>query len=394
MNVNAAIRKMTIKERNDGRYEGRITLDGKRKSFYGATKVEVKNKAREFLGKVENGYVGANVHLDEFANYWLINYKYHKIEDSSYARLKGCYDSIISPVLGKIKLSEIKSSDIQNLIDKRANPPQGSKINPLAYSSLKKILEFLNPCLKQAIKDGLIASNPCEDVVLPRESSISVETKVQFSLSDKQIELFKEAALAKNKSGEYRRDGIVLLLILSLGTRVAEMLALEKTDIHKDEKYIVINKTIQSSVKNYHDKSQPKRYDKLKMGTKTSAGIRTIPINDSVEELLTLLQEYDARNGIISPYVVCTSTGKRGNARNLQRSLDRILSNVDMGELPHKVTLHTLRHTFGSAMLRKGAPISVVSALLGHSSTVITYRKYIHVIQDEKISAVNKIQIV
>ena len=55
-NVTAIINKMNIKPRNDGRFEGRITNDGKRKSFYGKTKAEVKQKAKEYLMKVENGY--------------------------------------------------------------------------------------------------------------------------------------------------------------------------------------------------------------------------------------------------------------------------------------------------------------------------------------------------
>lgn len=45
-NVKAIIRNMSFKQRSDGRFEGRITVNGKRKSFYGTTKVEVKNKAK------------------------------------------------------------------------------------------------------------------------------------------------------------------------------------------------------------------------------------------------------------------------------------------------------------------------------------------------------------
>ena len=51
-NVSAMINQMTIKERSDGRFEGRLTVNGNRKSFYGKTKSEVKNKAKEFLLKV------------------------------------------------------------------------------------------------------------------------------------------------------------------------------------------------------------------------------------------------------------------------------------------------------------------------------------------------------
>ena len=50
-------------------------------------------------------------------------------------------------------------------------------------------------------------------------------------------------------------------------------------------------------------------------------------------------------------------------------------------------TLHTLRHTFGSTLLRKGVAIEVVSKLMRHSSINITIQKYIHVLAQQEVSA-------
>ena len=103
-----------------------------------------------------------------------------------------------------------------------------------------------------------------------------------------------------------------------------------------------------------------------------------------------ILKEYDLRNGIRSQYVCTTKTGKMKNARNLQRSLDRVMQNTHINK---KVTLHTLRHTFGSTMLRRGVNIEVVSKLMGHANITITYTKYIHVIQEQKAKAMKTIAI-
>ena len=54
--ITAVINNMTISQRKDGRYEGRLTVNGKRKGFYGSNKTEVKRKAREYFHLVENGY--------------------------------------------------------------------------------------------------------------------------------------------------------------------------------------------------------------------------------------------------------------------------------------------------------------------------------------------------
>ncbi len=55
-NVLTIINGMNVKMRSDNRFEGRISVNGVRKSFYGETKPEVRQNAKEYLKKVENGY--------------------------------------------------------------------------------------------------------------------------------------------------------------------------------------------------------------------------------------------------------------------------------------------------------------------------------------------------
>ena len=57
------------------------------------------------------------------------------------------------------------------------------------------------------------------------------------------------------------------------------------------------------------------------------------------------------------------------------------------GHIKRHVTLHTLRHTFGSTMLRRGVPIEVVSKVMGHANVTVTYTKYIHVLQEQQAQA-------
>ena len=54
--------------------------------------------------------------------------------------------------------------------------------------------------------------------------------------------------------------------------------------------------------------------------------------------------------------------------------------------LPRKLKPHTLRRTFGSHLLNKGARLEVVSKLLGHASTGITEKAYAR-LEDETIRA-------
>lgn len=381
-NISKIINKMFILDRKDGRYEGRVSVEGKRKSFYGKTKAEVKEKAKKFLTKVENGYKEPRkITLNEYIVYWLKTYKLNKIEPSSYSRLCSVYDNQIKNTIGSKMIGKITTKNIQELIDEYANP-SNAEVKPLALSGLKKIIELLRPCLNMAVCEEIIQKNPCEYVNLPKESCIVVDTKKQFSLSDEEIEKFKIASLKRKKTnGEYKsRDALILLLTLNLGLRVGETLALEWNDVDFDKKIININKTIQSNIRDYDfDSNTKKVYSRVKNSAKTNAGVRTLNLSEKSLECLQEIKEYDLRNGIKSKYIACTTVGTLNSARNLQRSLDKVIYRA---KIDKKVSLHTLRHTFGSYLIRKGVGVEVVSKLMGHANTTITFNKYIHTIKE------------
>ena len=392
-NVSAIINQMKIKERSDGRFEGRITVNGNRKSFYGKTKSEVKNKAKEFLLKVENGYKDPRkILFSEYALYWLQTYKWNKIEPSSYTRLYRVYECQIKDTLGKKMIGDITTKDIQKLIDEHANP-SSNNVKPLALSGLKRIIQFIRPCMNMAIEEEIIYKNPCDNVILPKESCIQVDTRMQCSLNDDEIEQFRNCALGKYKTSNeyYSRDFFILLLIVNLGLRVGEALALQWDDIDFDKRLIYINKTVQSNILNFnHENGNNVVYNRIKKSTKTKSGVRVLQINDDVMQYLTELKEYDKRHHISSQYVSCTSVGTMNSSRNLQRSLDRLINKTNITK---RVTLHTLRHTFGSTLLRRGVGIEVISKLMGHANITITYQKYIHSIQEEEAKAMNMIRV-
>lgn len=393
-NVSAMINSMTIKNRTDGRYEGRLTIYGKRKSFYGVTKSEVKNKAKEYLMKVENGYRDPKkILFSEYALYWLQTYKWNKIEPSSYTRLYRVYDCQIKDTIGKKMIGDITTKDIQKLIDEHANPPIGSDVKPLAMSGLKKIVQFIRPCMNMAVEEEIIYKNPCDNVILPKESCIQVDTKKQYSLSDDEIEQIRKCALGKYKTTDeyYSRDFFILLLIINLGLRVGEVLALQWCDVDMDKKLIYINKTVQSNIINFNkENGNNTTYRRIKKSTKTQSGVRVLQLNDDVLWYLNELKSYDVRHNIKSDYICCTNVGTLNTSRNLQRSLDRLTRKASINK---NVTLHTLRHTFGSTMLRRGVNIEVISKLMGHANITITYNKYIHSIQEEEAKAMTMIRV-
>ena len=382
---------MNINQRTDKRFEGRLTVNGIRKSFYGSTKLEVRQKAKEYLLKIENGYrEPKKITLNEYIQYWLTTYKLSKIEPSSYTRLYRVYECQLKNTIGKKMIGNITTHDIQQLIDEYANP-KNDQTKPLALSGLKRIIHLLRPCLEMAVFESIIFKNPCDNVILPVESCIETQTRKQTTMTDSEIKEFKEAALAKYKTtNEYKsRDAIVLLIMLNIGLRVGEMLALEWDDINLEDKLVYINKTVQSNIKNFSETGKA-QYSRIKNSAKTHSGVRVIPINDIVADYFVKLKDYDIRNKITSQYICTTHVGTQNTSRNLQRSLNRLINSTSINK---NITLHTLRHTFGSTMLRRGVNIEVVSRLMGHANINITYTKYIHVIQEQKAKAMEIVNI-
>lgn len=386
-NVSAMINNMKINTRKDNRFEGRMTVNGIRKSFYGNTKSEVKQKAKEYLQKIENGYrEPKKITLNEYILYWLTTYKLNRVEPSTYTRLYDLYCNQIRDTIGTKKIGDLTSHDIQTFIDKKANPSDDNE-KPISYSGLRKIYYLIRPCLDMAVKEELISKNPCRDVILPKEGCIKLETKKQYSLTDCEIEKFKEASLLKGKhTDEYlNRNGILLILLLNLGLRAGELLALEWTDVNMDNGIIYINKTVQSGLRNFENDGNT-RYERVKQSTKTKAGNRILPMNEFVRFCFNELIEYDKRNGIKSNYVATTKNGTRVSICNLRKSLYSITKRSGIDK---NISLHTLRHTFGSTLIRNGVGIEVVSELMGHSDITVTYNKYIHAVQEQKAIAMS-----
>jgi len=382
--VSQAINKMTFREKNDGLLEGRISFKGERRSFYGHTKAECQRKARKFLEILEGGEYNPNkVTLNEFMSGWLQNYKSTSVEPSSYARLVSIYENQIKvDSIGKKRLCEITTDDIQKLLNDHAKGLHGRK--PLARSGLKRLQHILSPCFDRAVKQGLISKNPCTDIAFPTESNITVKTKEQFALSDEEIEKFKAAALVKNKNGGVKyRDGICLILATALGLRVGELIAVKWTDVKWEDNYIHIHNTLQTGLRG-------KERKRIKDGTKTIIE-RMISMNDNIKGYLEMLKEFDEAHGIKSEYIACTTVGTLHDPRNLARSLKNIILRAGLSE---EISLHTLRHTFGSTLIRKGVGVEIVSDLMGHKNIMITYNKYIHVIREQKAKAMTLVTII
>jgi len=109
-----------------------------------------------------------------------------------------------------------------------------------------------------------------------------------------------------------------------------------------------------------------------------------VPLN---AEALEQMKQSTKLLGIHSEYVFPNTDGTCLTACRLIRSLNHLakLANVTY------LGVHSLRHSFASALIKKGVSIKVVSEILGHSDAYFTANVYVHIDTDQKLEAVNSI---
>lgn len=156
----------------------------------------------------------------------------------------------------------------------------------------------------------------------------------------------------------------IYMLALS-GLRVGELLALTKEDVNLKERYIRVNKTYNEQLKAVSE------------GAKTYSGNRKVYMQDELRDLCAEILEYYRRLNVESDLFFCDLQGKRLSYARLNKYFAENTERV----IGRRLTLHSLRHTHASLLFEQNVSLQAVAARLGHSSSRVTERIYLHVTQ-------------
>lgn len=337
----------TINQRKDGRWEYRVSLgkvNGRYayKSFYAPTERELKKLIKQYNSDRQKYLCEADkTPFWQHAEHWMRVYKFPNLRGNSIDRLETTYEVHIKPALGFLPLTQINSDDIQMLIN--------AKAQELSYSYIKKIYEFLNGFFKYAKQRGIITTNPCDAVIVPKEEHVAVKTREIDILTPKEISKFYafNNKIFKNDNQFYKHVPAYLFL-LNTGIRCGEAIALEWSDIDFENRICRINKNF-TLVKSRDKNWNAGKRQKLVSETKTAAGVREIPLNDRAVEMLEQIQNYNRKRGIETPYVISTDSGAQISERSLFQSLEYALGAAEI----HHIGLHGLRHPYVKPKTKK-----------------------------------------
>ena len=208
-----------VKKRGDNKWLISVYLgtDAAGKKLYSAkmvegTRTEAEKQLRAFLSERDAGAVVAPsaLTLDQHLDRWLDLVKI-KIAERTAEDYKKWLAIYIRPELGSKRLSSLKTEDIQAVYSNMLKRKLASRTVRYAHT-------ILSAALKQAVKWGLLASNPATDCTLPRK-----EQKEMRAMTLDEARRFIEAA-------KENRQGIVFLFALETGMRPEEYLGLPQVN--------------------------------------------------------------------------------------------------------------------------------------------------------------------
>ncbi len=377
----------SISKRPDGTWWARITTGvdkngkQKRKAFYGKTRQEVQKKMTAALNDINlNIYTEpSKLTLEMWLNTWLNEYALNSIKQSTRVSYETFITKHINPIIGKHKLQNLRPDIIQKFYNDKLENGRLDGKGGLSPKTIKNIHVMLHEALGQAFKNGLISRNVTEAVTLPKIT----KKEMRVLTSDEQSRLLK---LCSNEN-----NGIFIILALSTGMRLGEILGLQWKDIDFTNKLLTIKRTV-NRLKNY-DSNIDAKTTLIINSPKTENSIRVIPLNDKILKYLKSYKAFQTKKYFSTgipigqdTFVFPNSFGNIGEPKTYQNIFTALTKQADI----KNSHFHCLRHTFATRALEEGIPAKTVSEILGHANVSTTLDLYSHVLLDTKRNAIER----
>jgi len=368
----------SIRKRKNGTWEARYTIgynsDGKQiqKSIYGKTRSAVSQKLNEIISSLRNGtYIEqSQITLSDWLNDWLTTYAVAKVRQSTYASYQSYINNHISPVIGGVALQNLTTSQLQLFFNDKYKSGRMDGKGGLSAKTIKNIANMLHEALQQAEVNKILLHNVAKGVVLPKRNHNEI---IVFTPDEQSLIL---------KNAKTERLGFAIVLDFATGLRIGELCGLKWSDFDFDKMSFRVCRTIQRiQNKQSNITEDSKRTVIVEGDVKTESGFREIPLSRNIFlKLLKYKESQDKEKSLLGKnynygdYVFSNPLGGFVEPSLMRDVYSRILKKANVRHLK----FHTIRHTFATRAIEKGAPVKVVSEILGHSSVQVTMDLYCH----------------
>ena len=353
---------------------------GPRKRLYFATKKAAEKHLAQTSVKVTRGEYLDRAQIPTFATMAREWVQSKTDRRPSYTEtLHGRLGKYLLPRFGPLQLDQVSVSGIEKLRD---------DMRKLGRSpvTINGVIRMIGGVFKMAVRRGLCTINPVDRVerAYASERELSpdggAEADADLAMPDavlapNEISLM----LAHAEPGLYRT---LLTFLASTGLRSGEALALRWGDCELDgrDPKIYVRRSL-SWARVQGEEIRPRFYP-----PKTKAGLRMVNIPT---ELAAIVKRWKiacpkSANDLVFPNL----DGKPlRRSIALRRGLWPALRRAGL----RTVNIHSLRHSFASALIAKGSPVTEVQSILGHSSPAITLNVYSHWFRATRTTAMDSV---
>lgn len=335
-----------------------VTFDNKTRETQKKAKLILEEKIAKKLNEQKLSIVDMNLFtaLDE----WLSVYE-KQVEDKTLKNGRYFKDKATDYFPSDTLVTRITINDWNNLLHELAYTDN------LANGSVdivkSKIRVFLRYCMQKGYTDEIDTSK----ITFQHKKEDDDDDIEEKFLEDDE---YKKVIAAFNNNKRYR---LMFEWQYYTGMRIGEVLALRKSDIH-----ITPDRSYASVTGTFSDVSK-----KRKERTKTKAGRREVDLPPKAVEIYhqaCKLSEVDlifVNRNQKTHLMSSISSAFRIRERNLKFS--------------KHLTSHIFRHTHISKLAELGVPLHAIKERVGHESSDITEKIYLHVTKNVRKDMVNKL---
>lgn len=321
-------------KRPDGLLQRQVTINGKRKVFYGKSERELNRKIADYREEKQRGRL-----FNEVADEW----EEKHFPTLEYNTLKGYRPALrrAKEEFGELPVSSIKAKDIERYLLRFAK-------KGMAQKTVRTQLLVIHLIFDHALLEGDVEYNPAEPVRVPR----GLPKKPRDIPTEDELEIVKKSL--------DQPFGLFAYFLLYTGCRRGEALALRQRDIDRQNKVILINKSV------YHDNNRP-----MIKQPKTAAGSREIVLLDVLAEKLPKGKPDD----LLFP----NEKGDLLTETQFHRQWELYCKETGL-----QITPHQLRHAYATILFDAGIDDKDAQELLGHANLSTTRDIYTHITQSRK----------
>lgn len=340
----------SIRQRDDGRWEGRYTANGARKSVYGDSRTEVRDAIHRALESAANGFVDAEkIALGAYLDRWVENHVRPRQAFNTYKSYKTTIDRYIKPLIGGLPLRKLLPVHVSDMMGALAAAGKSKWV--VRYSVV-----VLKAAVRQAKADKVLPINQIDDFKVPKQET-------------PEFDYWTEEEVIKFFSSDKIDEALYPLFLMAAmgGSRHSELLGLRWGDIDFKAKRISISRIL------VRQKEDGKVAVNVFKDPKTKQSKRAFSMPAEVAKALRDLKEFRLKQGLsANPLVFCTSNGTPYIQENVRRAFYRAIEAAGV----KRIKIHDLRHTCATLLLKKNVHPKIVQARLGHSKIGMTLDTY------------------